>query len=123
MFINFVSSDILPSLYFLKLPAGDCIFINLAYSNVSEASVPIKLKITVGDGEMQRRAYGKKHFGLVIDKLKKKVSHVEITSSSVTERIDALNSFILSEKHRQRKSNDETREILANINFLNSQAN
>jgi type IV secretory pathway TraG/TraD family ATPase VirD4 len=114
---------IFPPEDFLKLPAGDCIFINPAYSNVSEASVPIKLKVKVGDGEMQRRAYGEKHFGLVIDKLKKKVSHVEITSSSVIRRIDALNSFIPSEKHRQSKSNDETREILANINFINSQTN
>jgi TraM recognition site of TraD and TraG len=106
---------------FLKLPAGDCVFINPAYANAKEASVPIRLKVKVGDGEMQRRAYGEKHFSLVINKLKKEVGHVAVTSSSIKKRIDALNDFIPSKKHQQSRSNEENQKIIADINFLNSQ--
>jgi type IV secretory pathway TraG/TraD family ATPase VirD4 len=78
----------------LKLPAGSCIFINPAYANQTEASIPMKLKVHVGDGEMQRRAYGETNFDRVIKQLKIKNKHSPITGSDITERINSLNKFI-----------------------------
>jgi TraM recognition site of TraD and TraG len=68
---------------FLKLPAGSCVFINPAYANSNEASVPMKLKVHVGDGEMQRRAYGEAHFNLVIKNLKKRNRHRAIDTNGI----------------------------------------
>jgi type IV secretory pathway TraG/TraD family ATPase VirD4 len=78
----------------LKLPAGHCIFINPAYANQHEASVPMKLKVEIGDGEMQRRAYGEANFHRVIKELKKKVRHTQITGDDIKARIAALDRFI-----------------------------
>jgi type IV secretory pathway TraG/TraD family ATPase VirD4 len=78
----------------LKLPAGHCIFINPAYANQHEASVPMKLKVEIGDGEMQRRAYGEANFHRVIKELKKKVRHTQITGDDIKARIAALDKFI-----------------------------
>jgi TraM recognition site of TraD and TraG len=89
---------------FLKLPAGDCVFINPAYANAKEASVPVKLKVKVGDGEMQRRAYGEKHFDLVVKQLKSSMVSERITSQDICMRISALDKFIPdkhSEKNKQ----------------------
>jgi hypothetical protein len=81
---------------FLKLPAGDCVFINPAYANAQEASIPVKLKVKVGDSEMQRRAYGEKHFGLVIKKLKQQKEHTVIDKEGINSRINALENIIPS---------------------------
>jgi hypothetical protein len=78
----------------LKLPAGHCIFINPAYANQHEASVPMKLKVEIGDGEMQRRAYGEANFHRVIKELKKKVRHTQITGDDIKARIAGLDKFI-----------------------------
>jgi hypothetical protein len=79
---------------FLKLPAGDCIFINPAYANAKEASIPVKLKVKVGDGEIQRRTFGEANFNLVIKELKNKILHQKITSNDIYCRIAALNKVI-----------------------------
>jgi TraM recognition site of TraD and TraG len=79
---------------FLKLPAGDCIFINPAYANAKEASVPIKLKVKVGDGEMQRRAYGQDNFDLVIHQLERKNRRSKTDNKDVKIRIESLNKMI-----------------------------
>jgi type IV secretory pathway TraG/TraD family ATPase VirD4 len=79
---------------FLKLPAGSCVFINPAYANQKEASIPMKLKVHVGDGEVQRRAYGEANFDRIIRQLKTKNKHSPITGSDITERINSLNKFI-----------------------------
>jgi hypothetical protein len=121
IFINFVSPDILPSLCGKStIPSdleGKQMIINPAYANTKEASVPIKLKVKVGDGKMQRRAYGEKHFSLVINKLKKEVGPVAVTSSSIKKRIDALNDFIPSKKQRQSRSNEENQKIIAEVHL------
>jgi type IV secretory pathway TraG/TraD family ATPase VirD4 len=78
----------------LKLPAGSCVFINPAYANQTEASIPMKLKVNVGDGELQRRAYGEANFDRIIRQLKTKNQHSPITGSDITERINSLNKFI-----------------------------
>jgi type IV secretory pathway TraG/TraD family ATPase VirD4 len=78
----------------LKLPAGSCVFINPAYANQTEASIPMKLKVHVGDGELQRRAYGEANFDRIIGQLKTKNKHSQITGSDITERINSLNKFI-----------------------------
>jgi type IV secretory pathway TraG/TraD family ATPase VirD4 len=88
---------------FLKLPAGDCIFINPAYSNGKEASIPVKLKVEVGDGEMQRRAYGEKNFHIVIKKLKASIVSEKITSQDIHMRISALDSFIPNKRSENDK--------------------
>jgi type IV secretory pathway TraG/TraD family ATPase VirD4 len=86
---------------FLKLPAGDCIFINPAYANKKEASIPVKLKVNVGDGEMQRRAFGEKYFGLVIEELKKKNEHQKITTNDIYCRVDALGKIIPNKTNKK----------------------
>jgi type IV secretory pathway TraG/TraD family ATPase VirD4 len=105
----------------LKLPAGHCVFINPAYANGKEASIPLKLKVHIGDGELKRRAYGEANFGLVMKKLKKQIQHTKITNNDIHKRIDALAEFIPSEAQKQQRLKDETQDILANIIFLNNQ--
>jgi hypothetical protein len=80
----------------LKLPAGTCVFINPAYANQKEASIPLKLKIHIGDSETKRRAYGKEKFSSVIQILKKKTEKPKITNNDIQKRINALNTFIPS---------------------------
>ncbi len=101
---------------FLKLPAGSCIFINPAYANAKEASIPVKLKVKVGDGEMQRRAYGEKHFNLVTTKLKQQKKHTIIDEEGINSRISALENIIPSEssKHIELKY-DILSEIKKNL--------
>jgi type IV secretory pathway TraG/TraD family ATPase VirD4 len=97
----------------LKLPAGHCIFINPAYANQHEASIPIKLKVEIGDGEMQRRAYGEKHFGLVIKELKKKNPQLKITGNDIKDRIDSLQK-IIPDQHHIKKGIDSELDKLEN---------
>jgi hypothetical protein len=78
----------------LKLPAGTCVFINPAYANQKEASIPMKLKVLVGEGELKRRAYGEAKFDLVIQQLKKKIQHSQITGNDIKIRTVALDKFI-----------------------------
>jgi type IV secretory pathway TraG/TraD family ATPase VirD4 len=80
----------------LKLPAGTCVFINPAYANQKEASIPLELKIHIGDSETKRRAYGKEKFSSVIQILKKKTEKPKITNNDIQKRINALNTFIPS---------------------------
>ena len=105
---------------FLKLPAGSCVFINPAYANQTEASIPMKLKVQVGDGEMQRRAYGEAKFESVIKNLKKKIQQVSITSKDIQIRIDALNKIIPSEKERNSKVYAEMDAVCNQINAIKS---
>jgi TraM recognition site of TraD and TraG len=100
----------------LKLPPGSCLFINPAYSNGDEASIPLKMKVHVGDGEMQRRAFGEKHFGLLIDQLKAKMEITTVDASDIQRRIDALGEFIPSEEQKQQKRSLELKRILRNLN-------
>jgi type IV secretory pathway TraG/TraD family ATPase VirD4 len=78
----------------LKLPAGNCIFINPAYSNQQEASIPLKLNVKIGEGEMKRRIYGENHFDLLMKKLKKVRNHSKITSREVNMRINSLDKLL-----------------------------
>jgi 5-carboxymethyl-2-hydroxymuconate isomerase len=86
----------------LKLPAGNCIFINPAYANQQEASIPMKLKVEVGDGEMQRRAFGGGYFELVIKKLKHQTKRPKITDDDINARIRALSKIIPSESEKKK---------------------
>jgi type IV secretory pathway TraG/TraD family ATPase VirD4 len=100
----------------LKLPPGSCLFINPAYSNGDEASIPLKMKVHVGDGEMQRRAFGEKHFGLLIEQLKANMEITTVDASDIQRRIDALGEFIPSEEQKQQKRSLELKRILRNLN-------
>jgi type IV secretory pathway TraG/TraD family ATPase VirD4 len=102
----------------LKLPAGTCVFINPAYANQKEASIPLKLKVNIGDGEMQRRAYGEAKFDLVIQQLKKKIQHSAITNKDIQIRIDALTKIMPSEKERNSKTYAEMENIRNQINAI-----
>jgi type IV secretory pathway TraG/TraD family ATPase VirD4 len=97
---------------FLKLPAGNCVFINPAYANAQEASVPVKLRVKVGDGEMQRRAYAEKNFHHVIKQLKKKSKHSVIDQNSIRQRIDKLNLVIPSLKEKQAQVDAEVQRLV-----------
>jgi type IV secretory pathway TraG/TraD family ATPase VirD4 len=103
----------------LKLPAGSCIFINPAYANTKESSIPLKLKVNVGEGELKRRAYGEANFSVLIGKLRKGIKHTKITNSSINNRVDALSKFIPSETQKKQQLYNEFQEVLANINLLN----
>ncbi len=105
---------------FLKLPAGSCIFINPAYANQTEASIPMKLKVNVGNGEMQRRAYGEAKFDSVIRNLKNNIQHSTITSKDIQIRISALNKMIPSGKERNSKIYSEMEAIHNRINAIKS---
>jgi type IV secretory pathway TraG/TraD family ATPase VirD4 len=100
----------------LKLPAGSCIFINPAYANQTEASIPMKLKVNVGDGELQRRAYGETNFDRIIRQLKTKNQHSPITGSDITERINSLNKFIPGKYAKSLKliCSDASRHLVEN---------
>jgi hypothetical protein len=64
--------------------------------------------VQVGDGEMQRRAFGEKYFNLMIQQLKRRMKSVTINAEDIQKRVEALNRFI--------PSNDcETEIICANI--------
>ncbi len=88
---------------FLKLPAGSCVFINPAYANHTEASIPVKLKVQVGDGEIKRREYGESKFDLVIQQLKKRNQHPPIIANDIKKRIIALNDFIPNKREEKNK--------------------
>jgi type IV secretory pathway TraG/TraD family ATPase VirD4 len=102
----------------LKLPAGSCVFINPAYANQKEASIPWKLKVNIGDGEIQRRAYGENNFESVIKNLKKKIQHPAITSKDIQIRINALTKIIPSEKEKNSKIHTEMENINSRINAI-----
>jgi type IV secretory pathway TraG/TraD family ATPase VirD4 len=99
---------------FLKLLAGDCIFINPAYANAQEASIPVKLKVKVGDGEIQRRLYGEANFGRVIKQLKKRIKYKAITNDDIHKRIEALKYFIPNQEQKDEKLAEEVMGILTN---------
>jgi type IV secretory pathway TraG/TraD family ATPase VirD4 len=104
----------------LKLPAGSCIFINPAYANQQEASIPVKLKVHVGEGEMQRRAYGEAKFDLVIKQLKQKNQHNQITGADIHKRIEALNSMIPSNQQRQTEINAKIQKVSSKLDAINN---
>jgi type IV secretory pathway TraG/TraD family ATPase VirD4 len=104
----------------LKLPAGSCIFINPAYANQQEASIPVKLKVHVGEGEMQRRAYGEAKFDLVIKQLKQKIQHNQITGADIQKRIEALNSMIPSNQQRQTEINAKIQKVSSKLDAINN---
>ncbi len=54
----------------------------------------MELKVNVGYGELQRRAYGEANFDRIIKQLKTKNKHSPITGSDTTKRINSLNKFI-----------------------------
>jgi type IV secretory pathway TraG/TraD family ATPase VirD4 len=78
----------------LKLPAGTCVFINPAYANEKEASIPLKLKVHIGESETKRRAYSEERFDLVIQELKKKTKKPKITSDDIQLRIATLEKLL-----------------------------
>jgi type IV secretory pathway TraG/TraD family ATPase VirD4 len=102
----------------LKLPAGACVFINPAYANQKEASIPLKLKVKIGESEIQRRAYGEAKFNLFIQQLKKKIQHSAITNEDIQIRIDSLTKMIPSEKERNSKIHAEMENIHNQINAI-----
>jgi type IV secretory pathway TraG/TraD family ATPase VirD4 len=96
---------------FLKLPAGHCIFINPAYASQTEASIPVKLKVKVGDGEMQRRAYGEKGFPFVIQGLKSKNQLSSITAKDVSLREKSLRRIIPLAEDKERIFDEEIERV------------
>jgi type IV secretory pathway TraG/TraD family ATPase VirD4 len=99
----------------LKLPAGTCIFINPAYANSTEASIPLKLKVRIGNSEIQRRAYGEAKFDLFMKRIKSQTVHQQISSHDIQIRIASLANFIPSEQQRKSKLILEFRQLSENI--------
>ena len=102
----------------LKLPPGSCLFINPAYANKDEASIPVKLKVQVGDGEMQRRAFGEKHFDRFMKKLKQDTRHAAIDAHSIQVRIDQLDLVIPSLKEKQAQIDADVQELAGEFQRL-----
>jgi type IV secretory pathway TraG/TraD family ATPase VirD4 len=99
----------------LKLPAGTCVFINPAYANSTEASIPMKLKVQIGDSEIQRRAYGEAKFDLFMKRIKGQTVHQQISSHDIQLRIASLANFIPSEQQRKNKLILEFRQLSESI--------
>jgi type IV secretory pathway TraG/TraD family ATPase VirD4 len=99
----------------LKLPPGGCLFINPAYSNGDEASIPLKMKVHVGNGEMQRRAYGEKHFDNLIKQLKKGAGQSVIGTDDIQMRIDELNCVIPPASQKEMNSGKRIQDIFEGI--------
>jgi type IV secretory pathway TraG/TraD family ATPase VirD4 len=78
----------------LKLPSGSCIFINPAYANQQEASIPLKLKVKIGEGEIKRRVYGETNFDLLMKRLKEMQNHSKVTSKEINMRINSLDKLM-----------------------------
>jgi type IV secretory pathway TraG/TraD family ATPase VirD4 len=111
----------------LKLPAGTCIFINPAYASKIESNIPLKLKVQVGQSEMQRRAYGEAQFDLIMKQLKKQTQHHKITGHDINLRIVALEKIIPSKTVKNIGNNaqdifaDIARELIeSNVSFANN---
>jgi type IV secretory pathway TraG/TraD family ATPase VirD4 len=105
----------------LKLPAGHCIFINPAYGNGKEAGIPLKLKVSVGAGELQRRAYGTTHFDRFMGQLQRRRQQTAVTAADIDLRINALAKVIPSEEQRGQQVAMATQDILADILRLQNQ--
>jgi type IV secretory pathway TraG/TraD family ATPase VirD4 len=104
----------------LKLPAGSCIFINPAYANQQEASIPVKLNIHVGEGELKRRAYGEANFNLLIRNITKNIRYSNVTSKDIQARIDALRKMIPSEVERNGEIQMRMKDVSGQIDVLTS---
>jgi type IV secretory pathway TraG/TraD family ATPase VirD4 len=104
----------------LKLPAGSCIFINPAYGNSQESSIPMKLGIKIGEGELKRRGYGESHFDLLIKKLKRQRKHDKVTNRDVNTRISSLENLIPSKNtiNMKRACADITKDLLENSSLF-----
>jgi type IV secretory pathway TraG/TraD family ATPase VirD4 len=96
----------------LKLPAGTCVFINPAYANSTEASIPLKLKVQIGNSEIQRRAYGESKFDLFMKRVKSQTVHQQISSHDIQLRITSLANFIPSAQQRKTKLTLGFKQIL-----------
>ncbi len=99
----------------LKLPAGTCVFINPAYANKEEASVPLKLKVHIGDSETKRRAYGQEKFNLVIQMLKNRTRKPKITNNDIQKRINALSTFIPSVSEQKEEKKEQVKVDIQGI--------
>ncbi len=78
----------------LKLPSGSCIFINPAYSNKTEANIPLKLRVRITKSEMEKRSIGEQGFEKLIKRLKKKTKKRGITVDDIRAREAELNRVI-----------------------------
>jgi type IV secretory pathway TraG/TraD family ATPase VirD4 len=96
---------------FLKLPAGSCVFINPAYADQKEASIPINLKVKVGNGEIQRRAYGEKGFPFLIRELKNKNKFSPVTTKDIYLREKSLKKIIPLEGDKEKIFDEEIERI------------
>jgi type IV secretory pathway TraG/TraD family ATPase VirD4 len=103
----------------LKLPAGTCVFINPAYANSTEASIPMKLKVQIGDSEIQRRAYGEAKFDLFMKRIKGQTVHQQISSNDIQLRIASLIDFIPSAQQRKNKLTLGFKQIIEEMNLDN----
>ncbi len=101
----------------LKLPAGTCVFINPAYANATEASIPMKLKVQIGASEIQRRAYGEAKFDLFMKRIKSQTVHQQISSDDIELRIASLIDFIPSAQQRKNKLILEFKHLAENTKF------
>jgi type IV secretory pathway TraG/TraD family ATPase VirD4 len=100
----------------LKLPSGSCIFINPAYSNNKEASIPVKLKINIGRGEVERRAYGERMFHLLVEELNDRSQCTSITASDIALREQSLRRVIPSAEDKLRHFDEDIKKVSQRTN-------
>jgi len=76
---------------FLKLPPGKCLFINPAYGNKNEGSVPLLKKIKVPRHLINLEQYNEMNWDTLIDELTQKSTQVKPTREDLDFRVSEVN--------------------------------
>jgi type IV secretory pathway TraG/TraD family ATPase VirD4 len=105
---------------FLKLPSGSCILINPAYSDGKEAGIPVKLRVNIGKGEADRRAYGERMFHLVVKELNSRNQCTSITAIDIKSRDKSLRRVIPSADDKLEHFDEDIKKVSQRANQVDS---
>jgi type IV secretory pathway TraG/TraD family ATPase VirD4 len=78
----------------LKLPAGQCIFVNPAYSNGDEASLPTRLRVQITKAELAKAEFSQSKFPRMVKRWKKYAKLQPITSGDMRGREQAIDVLL-----------------------------
>lgn len=96
---------------FLKLPPGNCVFINPAYTDKKEANIPLKLDIKIHPTEIQKQEKAQEGWEKTLKRLKRKSVQHPVTEVDIQHRIDELNVlFPLPSKAPIKPSSNKPKE-------------
>ncbi len=96
---------------FLKLPPGNCVFINPAYTSKSEASIPIKMDVKIHPSEIAKQEKAQAGWNKFVKRLRKKSVQRPVTEVDIQQRIDELNILLpLQGKQPSKPGNSQPKE-------------